>query len=617
MSERLLGLYERELAFLRHQAQDFARRYPAAAGRLLLEPNRCDDPHVERLIEAVALLAARVQHKIDDEFPELTDALLGVLHPHYLAPVPSMAIVQFVLDPGRGQVPDGFAIPAWSRLRTRPVRDLPCKFRTAYPVTLWPLNLTEARLLLPPFAPEVRPAPGTRGVLVLRLDAAGPLPLRDLTLESLRLYLDGAPELIAELYELIFNHATGIEVRPVAGGEGTAFRLEPGEALAPVGFADDEALLPTPPHAFAGYRLLSEYFAFAPKFHFVDVRGLGRLRGARFGRSAEVHIALDRVSERLAHEINAKTFRTGCTPIVNLFAQTAEPINLDHTQHEYRVVPDVAHADGMEVYAIDSVVGVDPQRGTETAYEPFYSFRHDAPPEARRAFWHATRRPSLRPGDAGTEIALTLVDLDFRPSLPSEPTLVVRTTCTNRDLPDVLRRAGERLAFELEAAAPLEAIACLVPPTPTRRPPGRRRAQWRLISHLSLNHLSISDDTAGRDVLREMLRLYDFTDPEADRRAASVARQAIEGIEAVRSRRVVGRVATKQGPAFVRGVEVTIDFDESKYLGTGLYLFASVLERFLGRLASINAFSQLVARTRRGEAVLKRWPPRSGAQPLV
>src|SRR5262245_53696887 len=149
MSATLFPYYERELLFLRQFAQEFARQYPAAAGRLLLEPNRSADPHVERLIESFALLARRVPHKLDDEFPELTDALLGVLYPHYLAPVPSMATVQFELDPGRAQLPDGFRIDRHSRLATAPVRDLPCKFRTCYPVTLWPVALADARLSAP------------------------------------------------------------------------------------------------------------------------------------------------------------------------------------------------------------------------------------------------------------------------------------------------------------------------------------------------------------------------------------------------------------------------------------------------------------------------------------
>src|SRR5881397_3369881 len=138
MTDTLFPYYERELVFIRQFAQDFAKQYPAAAARLRLEPTQSTDPHIERLIESFALLAGRIHHKLDDEFPELTHALLGVLYPHYLAPVPSMALVQFELDPSRAQLPGGFLIDRGSKLHTQPVGDLAVKFRTGYPVRLWP-----------------------------------------------------------------------------------------------------------------------------------------------------------------------------------------------------------------------------------------------------------------------------------------------------------------------------------------------------------------------------------------------------------------------------------------------------------------------------------------------
>src|SRR5947209_5574863 len=147
MTEALYPYYERELIFIRQFARDFAKQYPAAAGRLRLEANQSTDPHIERMVEAFALLAGRIHHKLDDEFPELTDALLGLLYPHYLAPVPSMAIVQFELDAERGTLPDGFSIGRQSTLSTTSLGEGPCKYRTGYPVTLWPITVVSAELL--------------------------------------------------------------------------------------------------------------------------------------------------------------------------------------------------------------------------------------------------------------------------------------------------------------------------------------------------------------------------------------------------------------------------------------------------------------------------------------
>src|SRR5262249_42729326 len=264
------------------------------------------------------------------------------------------------------------------------------------------------------------------------------------------------------------------------------------------------------------------------------------------------------------------------------------------------------------VYAVESVTSTDPIAGKETVFQPFYSFRHKESQDTRQTFWHTTRRPSLFKDergteDRGTEVYLHLVDLGFDPRLPAESTLIVRTMATNRDLPAQLQHAGNELAFDLEMAAPLAGIRCLRAPTPPLRPPVRRGAHWRLLSHLSLNHLSIADAKEGREALQEILRLYDFSDPAAGHQVAAVTRQLIEGIVAVSSRRAVGRTGGPTSSGFAKGIEVTIEFDEERYVGTGVgvFLFACMLERFLGLYASINSFSQLVGRIHQGEGYFK------------
>jgi len=618
MSEVLYPYYERELHFIRQLAQEFAKQYPAAAGRLLLEPNRSIDPHVERLIEAFALLNARVQHKIDDEFPELTEALLGVLYPHYLAPVPSMAVLQMDLDPGRAQLPNGFTIARHSRLHTQPVGGLACNFRTGYPVTLWPIALTDARLMPPPFPPALKPPPRTAAILRLQFECQAEMQFSQLTLDRLRLFLFGDGPIVATLYEFLFNNTLQVAFRPLdSGAKQTPIVLRPDECLFPVGFDRDEALLSYPNQSFAGYRLLTEFFTFPSKFLFVDVGGWPRVRQSGFGTRMEVVFYLNRTLPSLEQSIDVQTFRLGCVPVVNLFEQTAEPIALSQARYEYRIVPDVAHSRGMEVSSVESVTNVDPTTNTTREFHPFYSFKHGASRDTDRAFWYASRRASGEEGDRGTEVYLNLVDLDFDPRLPAEQTLVVRTICTNRDLPIKLQQAGEGLYFELEAAAPLSRIRCLKTPTAPLRPPLRRGAHWRLVSHLSLNHLSLSDPKEGRQALQEILKLYDFSDPEAGPQLAAVTQQLIDGILAVSSRRVVGRTGGPTASGFCRGTEVTIELDEQKYIGSGLFLFACVLERFLGLYVSMNSFSQLVLRTKQGEGVLKKWAPRTGEHALL
>jgi type VI secretion system protein ImpG len=293
---------------------------------------------------------------------------------------------------------------------------------------------------------------------------------------------------------------------------------------------------------------------------------------------------------------------------VNLFEQIAEPIRLSHAQTEYRVIPDVRRQNATEVYAIDSVISTSPHLEEPQEFQPFYSIKHASGREQQRAFWYTTRRPSPRKGDTGTEVYICLVDLDFRPTLPPVETLTLHTTCTNRDLPGKLPFGGEQGDFELEGAAPLARIRCLKKPTETLRPPVRRSTQWRLISHLSLNYLSLCE--GGREALHEILKLYDFSN-------SSVIQQQIAGITKLTTRQVVGRPASMPWNGFCRGVEVTMEFNEEKYVGSGVFLFASVLEKFLGLYASLNSFTQLIAKTQQREHPLKQWPPRAGEQILL
>ncbi len=366
-------------------------------------------------------------------------------------------------------------------------------------------------------------------------------------------------------------------------------------------------MLPYTRRSFAGYRLMMEYFCFPQKFFFFDLGGLDRLRAAGFPGQAEIIFMISPFErperrEMLETGISAKTFRTDCAPVINLFRRTAEPILLDHKRYEYQVIPDVSRRNAMEVFSIDDVVSVDPGSEEVFRFEPFYSFRHSASQDGRRGFWHASRRPSGRRNDEGTEVYISLVDLSGRPLRPDSEALTVRTTCTNRDLPSRLPFGNEAGDFELEGAAPIKRIVALVKPTDTLRPPLQKQALWRLISALSLNYLSLVD--GGAEALQEILRLYNFT-------GSAYADKQIQGLAALTSKRHFARVVSENGVAFARGTLVDLTFDEEQFAGGGVFLFASVLEYFLGLYAGMNSFSQLVARSEQRKEAIRRWPPRA------
>jgi len=626
MSEEFLAYYERELAFLRQLGAEFAEKYPHIAARLQLDPERCADPHVERLIEAFAFLTARIQHKLDDELPEVTEALLGALYPHYLAPIPSMSIVQFVMDVDQAKLQTGQTIQRGAKLSSKPVSGIPCRFQTCYPVTIWPVEVVSAGFEA---AARIGPqAADSRSVLRLELRVTGGMKVSELRekiseteyrgLDRLRFFLHGEGNIVYALYEHLCCSVQRVEFRAGKQKKLSAPLVLGPESIRPVGFEKNEGMLPYGDRSFLGYRLLLEYYTFPEKFLFFDLCGLKRAGEAGFLDTIEVLIYCDREFSQ-EKSVSAQTFRLNCTPIVNLFTKVAEPIRVTHTQTEYRVVPDVRRPLATEIYSIDEVRSIAAQQEKVITFQPFYSFKRGLGRQG--TFWYAGRRKSLWKGDEGTEVYLSLVDLDFNPARPEVEALTIHTTCTNRDHPSRLSAGDASGDFQFEGVGLFNFIRSLKKPTPSLRPALRRGVQWRLISHLSLNYLSLMEqeelsgpealrELSGPEALREILRLYDFAD-------SPLTRRQIEGITRVQARRVFRSIGSMFQTSFARGLEISVEFDEQQYSGTGVYLLAAVLERFFSLYTSVNSFTQMVATTRQREGVLKRWPPRAGEQILA
>ncbi len=611
MTSELFEYYERELEYLRRAGGDFAKRYPKVAARLGIEPTKCDDPHVERLLEGFAFLAARVHLRLDDDYPELCESLLNVVHPDYVRPVPSMSIVEFELDPEQGRQTVGRKIPAGTSLLTRPVRNAPCRFRTAYDTVLWPLTVPAAQWTTPDrLKPAIR-ATDAASALRLELRCLPEVSLDTLGVETLRFFLSGSSSLVATLYEALANNTVRVllrEARP--GGKRPPIEL-PASSLVPVGFAPDESILPSSGRSFLGYRLLSEYFSFPEKFHFFDLTGLGALATAKFGSAVEVVVLISQFElperrQALESGVNAETFRLGCTPVVNLFALTSEPIQLTQQRYEYVVVPDARRRLETEVFSIDNVrahVRPTGSGGPSTVgIEPFYSLRHGGGGNGS-AYWFARRRETPWRSDRSTEVLLSIIDGDGRMSHPGSDTLTCGLTCYNSDLPSLLPFGDPSGDFTIEGAAPFRRIAALVKPTTVVQPFLGRHLMARLVSQLSLNFLSLVD--GGADALRDILDLHNQSRTESNGRQ-------IEGVLRVTGAPAYARIAKHFGMGIARGHRVEIEFDEERFAGASLFLFASVLEHFLAMFASLNSYTQLVARSTQRRGVVREWAPRSG-----
>ena len=554
----------------------------------------------------MAFLAARVHHRLDDEFPELTDALLGMLYPHYLAPVPSCMVARLDCSPDL-QLPD--TRPVGTEFETEPVRGEALRYRTTAPVTLWPIEVENIRLTgLPIVAPANPAATGAVAALRITLKCAVPeMTFAQLEVDRLRFFLQGPSNQTLPLYELLGGHVLSVAFadRPPMPIRSSC-RPPPCNRRAS---ATTKLCCHGRRAAFAGFRLLTEYFAFPEKFLFIDIANIDRKTMVAAGNRLEIFIYLDRAVTELERTVGQPSMALGCVPIVNLFRRRCEPIAVTHMQTEYRIVPDARRPHFAEVWSIERVRETRPD-GSTRPWRPFHRLTESDPdPDAPGGFYHPTRATAA-PGVAGTEVFLTPHDPGFDPAAPGDATLSVDALCLNRDLPTDLPYGGGRPSLRLvQGAASVAAVTPVTPPTTTLRPPLRESGFWRLISHLSLSHLSVTGGAGGAEALKEVLRLYAFRDtPETT--------TAIEALMSVTSQPGTARAPGRMG-AFCRGLDVTLEFDPRAWQVGGLFLLASVLERFLALHATINSFTRTraVLRGRPGNA--GAWPARSGTRVLA
>jgi type VI secretion system protein ImpG len=613
MLEQLLPYYEKELGYLRELAGEFSARYPKIAQRLSLEENQCEDPHVERLIEAFSFLAARIHRRLDDEYPEITEALLQTLYPHYLRPIPAATILSMELDESKSVLGGPYRIPRHQQVVTPPINGEPCRFRTTYDVELLPLRLDSARLALTQASPHLRAQADAHAALTLNFSSLGNVALASIAPDKIRLFIDAEPQLSHFIYELLTSKCLGIDVMDTRD-DAALLSLEP-SCVQPVGFALEESLLDYDKRSLPGYRLLTEYFAYPEKFLFIDITRLKtatqRLKGntlcLRFwlGNSRETHRY-----QRFIDKIDATNFKLFCTPAINLFRQGADPIRLNHLATDYPVVPDARRPLAYEVISIESVTQVDKTGRDEIAHDipPLYATNHRTIFDAQKVFWYATREQSVHEYDQGTEVSMTLVDLDFHIARPASETLSVICTCSNRDGPELLPFGGNAPLYQIPGHSIVQRVRPLRKPSRSLRPPQKNGLQWRLISHLSLNILSLVAD--GKSALQEMLSLYDIAMDQAN------ARQ-IAAILALSSQPALARVGTTLLHGFVRGTQIDLMLNEDEFVGTGAYLFCSILERFFGLYCAPNSFTRLHVHTEQRGRDVFTWPARSGDSILV
>ena len=613
--EELLPFYERELGFLRRHAREFAERYPKIAGRLQMAGEVCEDPHIERMIQSFALLNARISKRLDDDYPQFTEALFDVLYPHYLRIFPSCSIARMDADGAAAQLAGLNLTERGTEFETLPVRGGPCRFRTVYPVTLAPLAVSQVRFDAILRSPEAlrAPAGASSGISITLSATTADGNMGKIANDKLRVFIDGEPSFCAALRDALFTRTVAAYVEGDASGRWTALNATP---ISPAGFAEDEAVVDFPARSHPAYRLLTEYFCFPEKFNFFDI-DLDALRAplSTGCRSITLHLALsgmrsDSNVARMLATLGPNNLLLGCTPVVNLFSAKGDPIRVNHTTASYTVLAEARRAHGHAVHSIDSVHMVrESAKGQKVVeFRPFYSLHHGQAPEQSGHYWVLRHDDGVARQSPGHGAQLTIVDIDFNPTVVEQQSLSLQLTCSNGDLPQLLNYGQPQGDLFMGANSKFGKVSLLRKPSAPLSFERGAGAHWRLISHLSLNHLSLTD--GGIDAFREMLTLYDLA------RSPSSQRQ-IGGISAVTHRPASAWLPGNPFACLVRGIEVRLCIDEEAFVGTGIHAFAHVIERFLGLYVHANSYTQLVIVSNKNGEELLKLPPRSGELSLL
>ncbi len=624
MDPRLLRHYNEELRHLREMGAEFAKAFPKVAARLGMEGLEVTDPYVERLMEGFAFLAGRIQLKIEAEFPRFTQRLLEIVYPQFLAPTPAMLIAQLHPDLGDSALGAGLKLARGAVMHSQPGKAgaTVCEFRTAHDVTMWPLELTQAEYFthaadLPVAAvPEWRKY---RAGLRIRLRCTAGLDFSRLRMDDLRLHCTGTDDVAYRLHELVCGHALGVLLLPAKRSAGWHEAID-GDCIDPIGFDDDQALLPQTLQGFAGYRTLQEYFAFPQRFLFFDLSGIGKALRRHAETEVDLVILFSRADGALLQAVDAGSLALNCVPAINLLDKRCDRIHVGPDNSDFHVVPDRTRPQDYEVHSVTEVLGYGSGVNSEWRFLPFYNAFH-AEDRAHDAYYAVQREPRLlsqlqqrdgpRTAYIGTEVYLSVVDASEAPFPAELRQIGVRALCTNRDLPVLMPTGNAKGDLTLAQTAPVKTINVIKGPSRPMSAMREGSVAWKLINQLTLNHLSLTDTSKeqGAAALRQILALYV---PTGD----AGAQRQVDGLRSVQMRPVVRRLPMPGPITFGRGVEVQVEVDDMSFEGASAFLLGCVLERFVARHVSINGFTQTRLHSQsRGDILVGR--PRCGTRPIL
>lgn len=576
----LNNYYQQELSRLREIASEFAKQNPAIAPML---GDHSTDPDVERIMESVAFLTGSVRERIDDEFPEIIHNFIRQVWPHYLRPVPSATIIAF----STGQQGETGHIPAGGYVDSIPVDGTRCKFKTCYDVDVHPVEITGV---------QYRESTGQRPVIGIKFQMKN-ITAEQWGVEKLRLYLSGGFKRGSDMLYVLSNYLHRIVISTPENQEACVLDKS---HLQPVGFSDEEALLPFPSNSFTGYRLIQEYFHMPEKFFFRELSGLGKWTARSGVTEFEVNLELTSDPDIDHFKVDSDSFILSATPAVNVFPHPAAPINVDHKQTEYPIRPGGESAANYQVYSIEEVFGVVKGLGETQYFKPFHSFNG----------WESNfiYNEKVRKSPVHDRVDFS-ISLAYPPGFNTTDlqTLSVDILCTNGNLPESLG-PGE-VTLSTYSTPDYVRPRNLIKPTTAVLPPLGTNMLWRLVSLLTVNTTSLS----GPESLKSLLKLHLMREGNRDKKLVMANENRVEGIRELETRNVQRLIKG----SMMWGLEINMRISQDHFAGPGdLYLFGMIIDNFLGRFVSMNNFTKLsIKKTETGETFV--WPERIGDMQII
>ena len=579
MIEELLPYYEKQLQEFGQQSREFAQKYPKIAQRLSLNQEQIDDPHIERLIQAFSLVAARIDKKLADSYEVFTRSLFEVMFPQYLKPFPACSVVSFEDINKVKQLTAVHEIPKSTALKSRSFKGVQCEFTTTRPVRLLPILLNRLNFKTNPSAHMHL---NQNAILSFGFEIFNQ-STEQLIHEKLPIYLDAISNFPLQVLDNVFNKSTGFSLKV-----GNDF-IEITNPFEVVGFDETESLLPIDQHTHQAYRLLMEYFCFPEKFNYLNLN-LNFLKHLPIEQNefeVLIHLKLnlnDQACIQNYAELNVANFKLFSTPVVNLFNKQAEPQKINHKQLEYSLVTDAHHPEFYQVYSILEMNMIREKSNQDQRtfpVLPFFAMSHYHQNDVQ--FFYSVNPTQLQNKFVGT--GYSIISKHLSPQSTKSDFISTRLLCCNRDLPhEALSQANNILTLN-DSNLARRALVLKRPNKPYYFEQNKKE-QWRIISHLSLNTLSLMKDNAVSHI-KELLELYNLSKSKENH-------LIIDSIKNIHFSLAQKLVEAKPFPLFVRGVKVNLSIDAQFFRGHSLYIFTQLLSHIFNLKVQMNSYVDVI-----------------------